>query len=340
MLRSVVLGISDFNALVPIAQAAETAGYHRVWTTEGTERDAIVRAAAIASATDRIEVATGIAYAFSRSPLAVAATAADVSHIAGGRFALGLGAGTRGLRRRYGVEWEHPAPQFADYAQLIKAAFDPEAPDRYEGRFYQADLVGFHRRAAPGWARPKIYGSGVNRVMLTYCAASCDGVAVHSVATAPGYFEEIVVGALREGAARGGSAPELACWVIACVAEEGEEARRQARRQLAFYFSTPSYRTVAEAAGWAEEVATIQRLAKETQYSDWDSVAEAVTDEMVESLTAAGTPAEVSGLLPAVEARLAQGGADELVLQLVGFGHTWEQVRDQGIELVRSCAPQ
>jgi probable F420-dependent oxidoreductase len=340
MFRSVVLGISDFDALVPIAQAAEVAGYHRVWTTEGTERDAIVRAAAIASATDRIEVATGIAYAFSRSPLAVAATAADVSHIAGGRFALGLGAGTRGLRRRYGVEWQHPAPQFADYAQLIKAAFDPEAADSYEGRFYQADLTQFHRRTAPGNPRPKIYGSGVNRVMLTYCAAACDGVAVHSVATAPGYFEEVVVPALREGARRGGTTPELACWVIACVAEDGEAARRQARRQLAFYFSTPSYRTVAEAAGWGADVAIIQNLAREAHYSDWDSVAEAVPDEMVESLVIAGTPAEVSGLLPAVEARLAKGGADELVLQLVGFGETWEQVRDQGIELVRSCAPQ
>lgn len=340
MLRSVVLGISDFDALIPIAQAAEAAGYHRVWTTESTERDAIVRAAAIAAATERIEVATGVAYAFTRSPLAAAATAADVNHIAGGRFALGLGAGTRGLRRRYAVEWQHPAPQFADYARLIKAAFDPDADDGYDGPFYQADLTGFHRHLAPGASRPRLYGSGVNQVMLTYCAASCDGVAVHSVATAPGYFEDVVLPALREGARRSGSAPDLACWVIACVAEDGDDARRQARRQLAFYFSTPSYRTVAEAVGWGAEVAKIQSLARETSYNDWDAVAEAVPDEMVESLVIAGTPAEVGWRMSAVERRLAAGGADELVLQLVGFGNTWEQIRDQGVELVRSCAPR
>jgi probable F420-dependent oxidoreductase len=340
MLRSVVLGVSDFDALVPIAQAAEAAGYYRVWTTEGVERDAIVRAAAIAAATDRIEVATGIAYAFTRSPLAAAATAADVNQLAGGRFALGLGAGTRGLRRRYGVEWEHPAPQFAEYAELIKLAFDPDAPDSYTGRFYQAEFAQLHRRAAAGEPRPKVYGSGVNQVMLTYCAAACDGVAVHSLATAPGYFEDVVLPALREGARRGGSVPDLACWVIACVAEDSETAVRQARRQLAFYFSTPSYRTVAEAAGWAAHAEVIRDRAKQAQYKDWDQVADAVPDEMVQSLAIAGTPAEVSAQLGAAQARLEAGGADELVLQLVGFGNTWEQVRDQGIELVRSCAPQ
>lgn len=360
MLRSVVLGGSGFDALVPIARAAEAAGYHRVWTTEGAERDAIVRAAAIAAATSRIEVATGIAYAFTRSPLAAAATAADVHQLAGGRFSLGLGAGTRGLRRRYGVEWEHPAPQFAEYAELIRHAFDPAAPDQFTGRFYESELSQLHRRAAACQSRPKVYGSGVNRVMLRHCAAACDGVAVHSLATAPGYFEEVVLPALREGTQlgkalregahrgatqlgetpRGGSMPSLACWIIACVAEDSETAVRLARRQLAFYFSTPSYRGVAEAAGWAASAEAIRNRAKQARYQDWDQVADAVPDEMVRSLAIAGTAAEVSAQLPAAEARLAAGGADELVLQLVGFGDTWEQIRDQGIELVRACAPQ
>ena len=339
MHRSVVLGVSHFEAIVPIAQAAEQAGYDRVWTTEAADRDATIRAAAIAAATDRIKIATGITYAFSRSPLSLAATAADVNRIAGGRFALGLGAGTRGLRRRYGVEWERPAPRFAEYAELIRQAFDPDAPDRYAGTFYQADLTQFHRRARLERMRPDVYGSGVNRIMLTYCAASCDGVGVHSLATAPGYFEEVTVPALREGARRGGSVPRLACWVIACVAQDSQTARWQARRQLAFYFSTPSYRAVAEFAGWAAQAEVIREKARQAQFSDWDAVAGAVPEEMVDSLAIAGTPAEARAQLQAAEARLAAGGADELVLQLVGFGDTWERVRDQGIELVRSCAP-
>ena len=340
MHRSLVLGISHFEAITPIAVAAESHGYYRVWTTESAERDATVRAAAIASATQRIQVATGITYAFSRSPLALAATAADVNRIADGRFALGLGAGTRGLRRRYGIEWSHPAPQFGEYAGLIRQAFDPEASDSYEGKFYQADLTHFHQRVRRERMRPDVYGSGVNRIMLTYCAATCDGVAVHSLATAPGYFEGVTVPALQEGARRGGTVPRLACWVIACVAEDAETARRQARRQLAFYFSTPSYRTVAEFAGWGAHAQAIREKAKETQYQDWDAVGDLVPEDLVDRLAIAGTPAEVGRQLGDVETRLAAGGADELVLQLVGFGDTWEQVRDQGIELVRNCAPR
>jgi len=90
--RSVVFATDALEPLVGLAKMAEDAGFDRVWTTEYPGRDAVARALAIALGTGRIGVGTGIAYAFTRAPLAMAGLAGDVQRLAGGRFALGLGA--------------------------------------------------------------------------------------------------------------------------------------------------------------------------------------------------------------------------------------------------------
>ncbi|MQA87228.1 MAG: LLM class flavin-dependent oxidoreductase [Streptosporangiales bacterium] len=340
MHRSLVFAASHFEALVPVAQQAAASGFHRIWTTESTGRDATVRAVALASAAPTLHVGTGIAYAFTRPPLAAAAMAADAYRATGGRFTFGIGAGTRGLRRRYAVSWEHPAPQFAEYARLLRQAVSPDGGRSFDGRFYTADLSDFlpveDRERLRGL---EIYGSGVNQIMLHHCAASCDGVAVHSLATAPGYFEDVVVPALRKGAEVAGAPPKVACWVVAGVAADREEARLGVRRQLAFYFSTPSYRTVAEHAGWGSAAERIRQKAAEVDYRDWDPVADLVTDEMVDTLSISGTPAEITEQLARSEERLGRHGVDELALQMVGVADTADRVTEMGNALVRHCAP-
>ena len=61
--------------------------------------------AVAAAATERIELGTGIALAFTRSPMVSALEALDLDELSGGRFVLGLGAGVR----RLNASW-HAAP--------------------------------------------------------------------------------------------------------------------------------------------------------------------------------------------------------------------------------------
>jgi alkanesulfonate monooxygenase SsuD/methylene tetrahydromethanopterin reductase-like flavin-dependent oxidoreductase (luciferase family) len=333
--RSIVTAIPHFEAMVPIARAAEAAGYHRFWTTESMDRDAVVRAVSVGCATTSIGVATGIAYAFTRHPLAAAAQVADASVATGGRFLFGIGAGTRGQRRRYDAPWEHPAPQFVEYVEAVRALLTGE-PVHYEGTYYRIDMpAGLGRAAVP----VEIYGSGVNKIMLRECASVCDGVGIHSLAAAPGYLEEVTLPALAAGAERNARKPTIACWYIACVDDDEEAARQNAKLQLAFYLSTPSYRTVAEFGGWGEVAARIRDLAKETGYQDWQRVAREVPENVVDDLTLTGTSAQVRSQLPALEERLASAGIEELVFQLVGTDSTAEEVEAAGLQLVSACAP-
>jgi alkanesulfonate monooxygenase SsuD/methylene tetrahydromethanopterin reductase-like flavin-dependent oxidoreductase (luciferase family) len=317
MRRSIVFAAAEFLPLVPVARRAETAGFHRIWTTENPGRDALVRALTYALHTERIGVATGIAYAFTRAPLALAAAASDIDAAAGGRFALGIGAGTQGMRSRwYGTDdFDHAASRIEEYADLLRTAWRAERDFRFDGRFYRGSYSEMDgaRRAVPVW------GSGINRTMLRIAARSCDGVAVHPLGAGLPYLDAVVLPAVAEGAAQGGRSPELALWRMTSIDDDGDAARRRARRGLAFYFSTPSYAAPAEESGWGEVAGKVRDLFRERS-GDWDAIAGLVPDEMVDHFCLAGTPDEVRRTWAALEPQYEARGVTEAVFQTVGGG--------------------
>ncbi len=329
MRRSIVFGTDAFTELIPVAQAAERAGFHRLWTTEYTGRDAVLRALMLAGATRTIGVGTGIAYAFSRAPLAMAATAADAFAASGGRFTLGLGAGTRGMRTRwYAAEFDHPAPRLADYVRLMRATWAAGADGLdYTGDFYTLRIPAFR----PGHPAQEltglpVYGAGLNRIMLRHAAGSCDGVALHPLAASEHYLNEVAAPAIRLGRQQG-ERPDgsLAVWLITSIDDDAEVARRRARISLAFYFSTPSYRTITEGTPWQRAGEAI-RAGFLDEGAQWESLSRLVPDEMVDAFALAGTPEDVRGRIGGYERRFAEAGADELVFQTVGETLTREQV--------------
>ena len=67
------------------ARAAESLGFAGLWSSE-TKHDAFLPLAIAANETQRIQLGTSVAIAFSRSPMEVAQTAWDLQIISGGRF--------------------------------------------------------------------------------------------------------------------------------------------------------------------------------------------------------------------------------------------------------------
>lgn len=325
--RSIVLSTDDVDGLVDVARAAEAAGMHRVWTTENTNHDGLVQAAILGRETSRIRIGTGIAYAFGRAPLTAAVAAADVHVCSGGRFTLGLGAGTRGIRRRYGVEFDHPAPRLAEYAQLLKASWAATGALDFSGRFYEAHVPGWRRDAAPSLSGLDVYGSGLNPTMLRWAARGCDGVALHPLAASEYYLEAVVDPARAAGAAESGRPSRLAAWYLVSVADDEEVARDRVRKNLAFYFATPSYASAAAGTPWAAS-ATAIRDGFAAGGADWAALTRLVDDRMIDDLTLTGTPAQVRARLPELEKRLSAHDVDELVFQLVP---------DPAAGIARSC---
>lgn len=340
--RSVVFATDLLVPLTDVARAAEDAGFTRVWTTEYPGRDAIARAQHLASGTSEIAVATGIAYAFTRAPLATAAVAADTYTLSEGRFSLGLGAGTRGMRTHfYGVEdFDHPAPRLAEYIALLRATWAAEAGLEFEGRFYRARIPHYRNPHDPADLMGlQVVGSGLNPTMLRHAAASCDRIALHPMAAAEHYLRDVVAPAVAAGATHATRAtPDLACWAVVSVADDEKLARRRARQALAFYFATPSYATVSEGAPWRDAVLAIRERFR-SDGANWDALADLVPDEMIDELTASGPPDVVAARLSAMEVRFAAHGATEIVLQTVAAGMSENEVLDNCRRIVRDCAP-
>ncbi len=343
MKRSIVTATNHWDPVPRAARAAEEAGYSCVWVTEGPRRDSLVRAAGVIAATTTIQVGTGIALAFARNPLAMAGAAADLSLMSKGRFTLGLSPGARGLRRQYGVEIDKAAPWLEEYVDIVRRVTSASATGvDFQGEYFKVKLGGARLTAGPAAYQPKIYGGGLNPIMIKRVAKCCDGLALLSIGLAKTYFEETVLPAFRAGREQAGKSVKggLSCWLIAAVADDAQTARNMAKFNLAVYFSTPSYRDSAAAMGFGDDVDALQAAFKSMGSStDWSRLSLMIPDAMVDAFALAGTRDEVKQRLAELEQRLEQDGVDEIVLQIANVASDAEHYEELLLRTIETCAP-
>jgi alkanesulfonate monooxygenase SsuD/methylene tetrahydromethanopterin reductase-like flavin-dependent oxidoreductase (luciferase family) len=116
---------TDGEATIRLAVAAEQLGYPRFGTAEGWTHDAVVLLAQIAGVTSRIGLATTVLPVWSRTPAAIAMAAASLQRASGGRFALGLGAGSPPLvEGLHGLTWEQPVDRIRNTLVAVRALLD------------------------------------------------------------------------------------------------------------------------------------------------------------------------------------------------------------------------
>src|SRR5260370_15270669 len=105
----------DLRKVGPRARAIEAEGYDGVVAMEN-KHDPFLALAVAGTATERIELHTGVAIAFARTPMAVANVGWDLAGATARRFVIGLGAQVRAHNeRRFSVTWTPPAPRLPEY---------------------------------------------------------------------------------------------------------------------------------------------------------------------------------------------------------------------------------
>ncbi len=302
--RSIVLVMDSIAEMVEVTRLAEAAGFDLAWDWEFFNKNALVRLAALASATTRIGLGTGIAYAFGRSPMLTASGAADLDELSGGRLVLGLGTGTKRMNEEwYGMPFEHPAPKVAELCRLLRHVWASAAgPMRFQGEFYNLAVPQYVR---PGQVRPTIpiYLAGVNPIMVRTAAEVADGLVGHPIYPRS-YLRDYVRPAIDDGLRRAGRARDaftLASCVIVSIGHDREQARREARQQVAFYSTVRTYDLLLDSAGFSQEKAAIRSAFKTV---DAARMADAVSDEMLAATAVTGTPDECREQLAAYDTLL------------------------------------
>ncbi len=301
-----------------IARAAEDLGFAGLWTSE-TKHDAFLPLAIAANETEKIELGTSVAIAFSRSPMETAQTAWDLQDLSAGRFVLGLGTQVKAhITRRFSMPWERPAARLREYILALRAiweSFQTEGSLEFEGEFFRHTLMTPFFNPGP-IEHPEIpvYIAGVNTRLARLAGEICDGFHVHPFHS-PEYVRQTVEPAIAEGAEGVGRNPEevslaTSAFVIAAENEEkATEQRESIRSQISFYASTPTYRTVLEAHGWEEVGEKLGTMAREKK---WREMPALITDEMVAAFATEATPDEIG---PALRERY-EGLIDRVALYL------------------------
>ena len=316
MKYGLILGSPSIQGQIDTARRAEKAGFDSVWTIEFFNMHGLVRLAAVATATERVKLGTAIAYAFMRTPMLAASAAMDIDELSGGRMILGLGSGTERMNRDwYSTPFDDPpAPRIKDAIGLVRAAFAASKGGglTYEGPYYQVKIPAYGR---PGAVRESIPVclAAVNKGMIRAAAAAADGLIGHPVYTRK-YITDVVQPELE------GSNCALYPYIIAAVADTTEQARNEARGQIAFYYTTRLYHSILDPHGWREAG---EAIAAAFRKGDFAAMADAVSDEMVDEIAIAGTPDEVRDQL-----KLWDGLAEQVILYSPSIGLKGERVQE------------
>ncbi len=285
---------------------AEALGYDTVIAVE-TQHDPYLALAIAAQEPAKIELATGIALAFTKSPAATAYTAWDLQRMSGGRLVLGLGSQVKGhITRRFAMPWSKPAQRMKDYVGAMRAcwqAWQNRQPLNYRSEHYNLSLM-TPNFAPPPQANPRIpvLIAAVQERMLQVAGEVCDGVRLHGIVTRQ-YLDQIAFPNLKKGFAKSGRPQsewgnfQIGGGGFICTAPDQDALSRAVesiKSTIAFYGSTRSYRSSFELGGWTDQADQLHKLSVQQR---WTEMSALVNEEMVHAFAAVGTYGEIASVM-------------------------------------------
>ena len=293
----------NLRAVADAARAIEQAGYDGIVTMEN-KHDPFLPLAVAATSTDRVELATGIAISFLRSPMSAANLSWDLNEASGGRFMLGLGTQIKAHNeKRFSVPWAPPAPRMREYIQALKAIwrcwkFGEKL--RYEGEHYRFTLMTpYFVPEGSGLPLPGVTLAAVGPIMLKVAAEVADGVRLHPFCTRR-YVEQTVLPQLDKGFAISGrdrASFEVSGGGFVATGPTDEavhEVAEWVRHRIGFYGSTPAYWPVLEAHDQGDLGRKLNAMTKAGQ---WDQLAAQVSDDLLHEFAVIGRHDEIAPLI-------------------------------------------
>ena len=275
--------------IVEVVRQAEALGYDSVWVGESWGRDGFTWLTQLACHTSRIKLATGITTVYSRSPALIAQTVASLDEISEGRVILGLGtSGPLVIENWHGLPFDRPLRRTREYIEIIRLILSGERVN-YQGEVFQ--LKGFRLPFTPVRPRVPVYVASLGPQNLRLTGELADGwLPIYLDAThLPSFQRDLEHGAKRVGHSL--EAIDVAPYILSCVSEDAEAARRLVQAHLAYYIGGMGtfYANLIARYGFEDEVA---RVRDAWARRDRQAAANHVSDAMVAHMAICGSPTE------------------------------------------------
>jgi 5,10-methylenetetrahydromethanopterin reductase len=276
-------------------QYAEQRGFEAVWQAESRlVRDAIVPMAAFAAVTSRITVGSGVITNWTRNIGLLAATFLTLDDLAPNRIICGIGAWWDPLARQVGIERRKPLKAMRETIEVMRRLLNMERVT-FHGEFHHVDDIELdvvHGRREP--RHVPIYIGATHMGMMELAGEIADGV-VLNYCVPPEYnsqaLQHLEIGAKKAGRTlEDVDRPQL---IVCSVDPDHHRAVQAAKELITQYLAQQPH--IAEASGTPPEL--VKRI---QSVLGWPATKERiheamqlVPDELIERITASGTPDEV-----------------------------------------------
>lgn len=274
------------------ARRYEDAGFTALWQGE-IVNSAMIPLAAVAPATHRIRLGTGVSLAFTHSPVMLALAALDMDVATNGRFVLGLGVAHQGRNNRWyaGRDVGKPVSQMREYLEVVRRVMDvaPKGGDlQYEGDYYTLRARSFFGRGVVQ-PRPRVpvYVAAVFPRMAALAGELADGI-IGNPMYAPRHVRDVVLPAVTKGLERAGrrrADVELLGQCFTVIDDDLATARRVAAGALLFSVWARIYDPIFAAHGFQPIVDEVRAL---QAGGDPGPALDRIPPEMVDAFCAVG----------------------------------------------------
>jgi 5,10-methylenetetrahydromethanopterin reductase len=285
----------DIRQGIELVRYAEAKGFDAVWQADSRlVRDAVVPMAAFAASTDRIKIGSGVIDIWTRNAARLASTFSTLDDLAPGRMICGLGAWWDPLAAKVGIDRARPLKVMREVVDAVRGLLNNETVSM-DG--FHVQLDGVELDYVYQERRPKdvpIYIGATGMQMMELTGEIADG-AVLNYLVSPSYN----VGALEalgRGAAKVGRTlddidrPQL---VVCSVDEDRDAALDGARLLVTQYLGQQPH--IMKASGvpqtLLDEIGEV--LTWPATHDQVVAASKLVPDDIVQMITASGTPDEV-----------------------------------------------
>jgi len=226
------------------ARSLEALGFDSLWIPHVFGFDAIMLAALVGRATERIEIGTAVVPTAPRHPAALAQAALTTGASLPGRFTLGIGLSHPAvIEGMFGLSSSRPALQMRETLDVLMPLLRGE-PVSHRGPLVRAEVA----LEVPGAPPPPVLVAALGERMLDLAGRQADGTLLWM--TGPRTIADHVVPRLEAGArAAGRSSPRVVAGVNLLVTSDVEAVRPGLDQQFAMYRQLPSYRAVIDREG-------------------------------------------------------------------------------------------
>jgi probable F420-dependent oxidoreductase len=314
--------------IVECVKLAEALGYESAWVAEGHGGDQFAVLAACATQTSRILLGTSITSVFVRTVPTIAMAAATLDHLSAGRFILGVGSSHKvQVEGEHGMPYARPLTRVRETVEVIRQLLR-DGRVQYAGESVRIDR--FDLWFTPWRPVIPIYVSAVFPKMIELCGEIADGIILtrSTLKTAALVRERLAEGAKRVG--RDPGRINLTTLLPTAVGQTRGQALDILRPGLAFYAGFfPRYNRMMAEHGFTDEAAAI---AEAWSRGDREAAERAVTDDLIDATSIAGTPQQCRERIEAYR----QSGID---LPILGPFVRGADAKARFEAVIKACAP-